>query len=250
MSLKTIWYMLLFYIVIIALFISNVKWYETIDLNNLWYWTWIANYMIQECNKIEWVKLLKGIWDSQHCIRLAVSIGCAESSCWTKAYRNNIWWFRNQKFKSQEIAFDRWIKSYKKYWHKTTSTPKDFYWKNNKHRYCVDEYSSNTIGRCPNGLKHSTNARNALNPNKNINEPRKITTNGTGWEPKRESTKLKNSKTNSLKSSSVAVNNVNVKSVPNKKWTKAKNPVINTTKQWIKSKSTTTTRNRQLKSKN
>jgi len=150
---------------LILLFILFLPWitfgYTTKNLTDLGYWTWTAKYIIQQCNKIQWVKLKKWTWDSQHCIKLAAAIGCAESSCW-KNNSLNPWWFRNQKFKSQTVAFDRWMKSYKKYWHKLTSTPKDFYGKKNKHHYCVDEVSSKTIGWCPNGLKHSTSAWNKL----------------------------------------------------------------------------------------
>lgn len=150
-----------FFLIPFFTLIIPVLWYEVKDLTSLWYSKETASYIITKCNSIQWIKLKKSKWDAKHCIRLAASIWCAESSCWKKTSLNP-WWFRNKKFKSQLLAFDAWFKSYKKYWSKTTSIPKDFYWKKNKHSYCLDEYSSNTIWRCPNWLKHSTTAWNKL----------------------------------------------------------------------------------------
>jgi len=119
-----------------------------IKMEQLWYTKSLSTYMINRCKRLE--KYNKKI-DAGHCVRIASSIWCSESSC-SKVKNNNVFGFRNKSFKSQEESFDRWLKSYEKYWYKAT-WGQDFYGLWGKYHYCVDEHSSWTIGRCPNWLK-------------------------------------------------------------------------------------------------
>lgn len=154
-----------FFFILFFTLIIPVLWYEVKDLTSLWYSKETASYIITKCNSIQWIKLKKSKWDAKHCIRLAASIWCAESSCWKKTSLNP-WWFRNKKFKSQLMAFDAWFKSYKKYWYKRKWWAKDFYslnWIPSPTRYCTDEASSWLRKfHCWNWYKHFTTVRNKL----------------------------------------------------------------------------------------
>lgn len=110
-------------------------------LINLGYSDDVSKMMINQCK--EHAK------DPRNCVVTAAFIGKAESSSCTKQINNNCWGLRNHKFDTKTQAFQRWLKSYNKYWFRHLK-PKDFYGRNSKTAFCVDEHSSRTYGWCPN----------------------------------------------------------------------------------------------------
>jgi len=147
--------------------IKKVFWYEikyyksTYDMidkvSGLWYWTWLSTYIINKCKVLE---VIDSKYSPIHCISLSVAIWWAESTHSKKSINYNIWWFRNKKFETPYKAYDRFIKSYRKYWY--LAKPIDMYGKGWKHRYCTDEHSSGTMGWCPNWLRISNQYFNYL----------------------------------------------------------------------------------------
>ena len=94
--------------------------------------------------------------DPLHCIMVASSIWCAESSCWKT--KNPFW------LMSKDKSFSRWIKSYNKYRY-LSSTGVQFYWWRGrlwKYMYCYSEESSGSKLWCPIGAKNFNNSYNKL----------------------------------------------------------------------------------------
>lgn len=137
---------------------TKTTWVLHQKMQDLWYSSWNATIIIKKCKQLE--KQNKK-YDAKTCVVTASFIWKAESWACNNAFKNNCWGMRNQRYKTIELAFDRWLKSYKKYWYKNLQ-PKDFYWPNSKTKYCIDEHSSNTVWYCPNGLKWSNLAYNYL----------------------------------------------------------------------------------------
>lgn len=102
----------------------------------------------------------------RRCVVTAAMISKAESQMGQNAYKNNVWGINEWKtYKSVYANFDRWLKSYNKYWYKSP-LPSHYYppkgWES-KTMYCTDEHSSNSKKGCPNWLKHATVVYNILN---------------------------------------------------------------------------------------
>jgi len=126
-------------------------------LESLWFSRELAHYIIKRCK--ETAK------NPENCVIIAWFIGKNESNAGKNAYNHNVWWFNEGKsYKSDEENFERWLKSYNKYWLNQT-LPKHFYSERGKlprTRFCTSEESSSSTIGCPNWLKNATVAYNFL----------------------------------------------------------------------------------------
>lgn len=105
----------------------------------------LAEYVINRCK--ETAK------NPEHCVITATFISKAESNCGKDAKGNNVWGINEGKtYASKEVNFERWLRSYDKFWYRTTG-PGEFYpnrGKVSRTRYCTDEVSSGSEVGCPN----------------------------------------------------------------------------------------------------
>lgn len=107
----------------------------------------LATYVIYRCKATA--------YNPRHCVETATFIAKAESGCGKNAKNNNVWGMRTRSFASKEEAFERWLKSYNRFWHRTEG-PVDFYplrGQTSKTYYCTDERSSGSKVGCPNGRR-------------------------------------------------------------------------------------------------
>jgi len=118
----------------------------------------LASYVINSCKETA--------INPRRCVITACMIAKAESNMWQNASGNNVWGINEwKKYDSVYANFDRWLKSYNKYWYKSP-LPSHYYppvGKVSKTNYCTDENSSWSKKGCPFGLKHATYAYNFLN---------------------------------------------------------------------------------------
>ena len=95
---------------------------KTFWTKNTYYWQYklvklgykktLANYVINKCKY--------NSKNPEHCIITAGFIGYAESTAGQSAFKNNAWGINEGKaYNSLGENFDRWLKSYTKYWYKT-----------------------------------------------------------------------------------------------------------------------------------
>jgi len=114
-----------------------------------------ATYIINRCKETA--------RDPNKCVNTASFIGKAESNAGRDAYQNNVFGINEGKsYKSKEANFERWLKSYNKWWYKSP-LPEHYYppkGKVSKTRYCTDEHSSKSAVGCPNGLRIATQTYN------------------------------------------------------------------------------------------
>jgi len=92
---------------------------------------------------------------TDHCKVTASFISWAESSGWNTS--KNAFGFTDGTYVTHKAAFDRWNRSYSKYWYKTKD-PSHFYANRGvipKTHYCMSEHSSNSKLGCPNGRKNA-----------------------------------------------------------------------------------------------
>lgn len=115
----------------------------------------LATYIINWCKRTA--------RDPNKCVTTASFIGKAESNAGRDAYMNNVFGINEGKtYKTKEANFDRWLKSYNKYWYKSP-LPEHYYparGQVSKTRYCTDENSSRSAVGCPNGLRIATQTYN------------------------------------------------------------------------------------------
>lgn len=95
--------------------------------------------------------------DKEHCIRYGLAVAYAESS----------WKDYNTPFglQSYEKGYDKWVRSYNKYWY-TATDAYFFYWdwgEYGRSHYCTSEESSWSAYGCPNGRKNAQRVINSLN---------------------------------------------------------------------------------------
>lgn len=117
----------------------------------------ISIYIINRCKK--------EAQNPRRCIITAAFISKAESGMGQNAVGYNMFWINEgKKYKSLYANFDRWFKSYQKYWYKSDH-PSAFYpprWKVSKHNYCASEESSVSKKGCPFWLKNAIIVFNIL----------------------------------------------------------------------------------------
>jgi len=97
----------------------------------------LSGYVINKCK--ETAK------NPRRCVNTATFIAVAESAGGRYAKGNNVWGINEGKtYSSHEANFDRWLKSYNKYWYNQIY-PSSYYPPKGKvsiTRYCTDEHSS------------------------------------------------------------------------------------------------------------
>lgn len=117
----------------------------------------LADYVVNECKNTA--------LDPKRCITTATMIAKAESNCGIDAHWHNVWWINEgKKYDSDNKNFDRWLKSYNKFWYKL-SKPEHFYpskWEASKSNYCSSEESTHTKKWCPAGQRNAYIAYNTL----------------------------------------------------------------------------------------
>lgn len=99
---------------------------------------------------------------TDHCKVTASFISWAESSGGNTS--KNAFGFTDGTYATHKAAFDRWNRSYSKYWYKTKD-PSHFYANRGgipRTHYCMSEHSSNSKLGCPNGRKNAFNMFNKL----------------------------------------------------------------------------------------
>lgn len=142
-------------ILIICLWVVNSLYaISAHDLKKIWMHKDLAYIIDKWCSKQK---------DPTHCMITASYISNAESTM--GATSTNAFWFTDWVYKTHQKAFDRWLKSYKKYWY-TAKDPWWFYakkWEIPKTRYCMSEHSSWSKLGCPNGRKNAFIIFNKLN---------------------------------------------------------------------------------------
>lgn len=160
----------------IALFCGIVISVLTVDAGN--WWTKETYKKLEKMQKIGFDKKLATYvinWckrtarDPNKCVVTASMIAKAESNAGQDAYMNNVWGINEWKtYKSKEANFDRWLKSYNKYWYKSP-LPEHYYppkGQVSKTRYCTDEHSSKSAVGCPHWLRIATQTFNFLSDKK------------------------------------------------------------------------------------
>lgn len=104
----------------------------------------LSRYVINKCKETA--------QNPRRCVNTATFIAVAESGGGKYANGNNVWGINEGKiYASPEANFDRWLKSYNKWWY-NSPLPEDYYpekWKVSKTNYCASEYSSNSSIGCP-----------------------------------------------------------------------------------------------------
>ena len=130
------------------------------QLQEIWMEKNLASYVINRCKETA--------EKPRRCVITAAMIAKAESQMGKNAYKNNVWGINEGKqYASTYANFDRWIKSYNRYWYKSP-LPYHYYPARgdvSRTRYCTDEESSWSKKWCPNGLKHATYVYNFLTKN-------------------------------------------------------------------------------------
>lgn len=150
---------LILVLVLILLFINktsaSTEWNEwtyklQAKIMKMWMWKDISAYIINRCKAES--------QNPRQCVIVASFISKAESNMWKNAHNNNMFGINEwKKYGSLYENFDRWFRSYQKYWYNSPH-PKHYYpkvWETSKTCYCTDEKSSNSKKWCPNGRKHS-----------------------------------------------------------------------------------------------
>lgn len=128
------------------------------ELLSVWMHKELATLVDNGCNKAK---------DPTHCKITAASISNAESQMGNAS--KNAFWFTDGKYTTHKAAFDRWFRSYKKYWYKAKD-PSWFYAERGKiprTHYCMSEHSSNSKLGCPNGRKNAFAVFNKLKAHAN-----------------------------------------------------------------------------------
>lgn len=130
--------------------------YEKLDkMQKIGFEKKLATYVINGCKRTA--------RDPNKCVVTASMIAKAESNAGQDAYMNNVWGINEGKtYKTKEANFDRWLKSYNKYWYKSP-LPEHYYppkGQVSKTRYCTDEHSSKSAIGCPNWLRIATQTFN------------------------------------------------------------------------------------------
>ena len=95
-----------------------------------------------------------------HCVRTSAFLAWNESTAGQNAYKQNIWWMHGGESESEQEAFNKWFRTYNKWWYKTSGAW-DFYspypGKLPRTRYCLSEYQPDgrLLNWCPNGYKNA-----------------------------------------------------------------------------------------------
>lgn len=118
----------------------------------------LSEYVINRCKQTA--------ENPRRCVNTAGMIAKSESNMGKDARNNNVWGINEGKrYDSIYANFDRWLKSYNRYWFKSP-LPQHYYppvGSFSKTRYCTDEHSSGSKIGCPNGLRHAKYVYNILN---------------------------------------------------------------------------------------
>ena len=105
----------------------------------------LSGYVINKCKETA--------QNPRRCVNTATFIAVAESGGGKYAKGNNVWGINEGKtYASPEANFERWLKSYNKYWYNQIY-PSSYYPPKGKvsiTRYCTDEHSSKSKVGCPN----------------------------------------------------------------------------------------------------
>lgn len=117
----------------------------------------LSHYIIKRCKQTA--------KNPSNCVIIAGFIGKNESNAGRNAYNHNVWGINEGKtYKTDEENFDRWMKSYNKWWF-SQKFPSHFYSERGKlprTMYCTSEESSNSKVGCPFGLRNAKIAYNLL----------------------------------------------------------------------------------------
>jgi len=128
----------------IWLWIKTVYWHISYDTIQV---TWIKKPPKQMYLELKNECLKQKVKNAKHCIKTWLAINFAEASFRTK----------DLGLQSKDKSVKFWVKQYKKYWY-TTKEWWRFYWYNKNKpaetRYCMSEYSSQSIWWCPNWRKN------------------------------------------------------------------------------------------------